>query len=433
MIGNIYRNHGSSHSKNNSYKSFLYTGMHDDSCRTLDFSLGPGGFESLDGSDSDYSGSSFASDDDDNDLVGDRSQVSFMVGDDDNLDELEKALEAYAMKEERQAAKEKQRRRRSNGTTSYNPSTTRGTNATSSTPCSNGGLDPKSESDHSRRGASNAGANLPRCSTMPEQRARPTYLLQRKDSSRSLSSNKSLTLGALAADSKKNARRSGSNGVTKTLSSSNRSLLSLCPPKDQLQNVFGTPADDFKTFNWNRYFQPMNPTDIGTMSTELERAISSKKLKRLQRLHEKGVSMTARNKQGETVVHLVCRHGCAEMLIYLIQQAKVSVRVRDSSGKTALHEVAWSPNFNPSIAMMLVSDSPELLWAPDTRGFLALDYVPRRTMSDWYDFLEVKTPMLRLALKFSQFKASSAELNRNQEKLRSILERQLQTPDKDRP
>lgn len=74
---------------------------------------------------------------------------------------------------------------------------------------------------------------------------------------------------------------------------------------------------------------------------------------------------------------------------------------------------------------MLISDSPELLWAPDSRGFLALDYVPKRVVSDWYDFLETKQAMLKLALQFSRFKASSMELNYNQERLRKILERRL--------
>jgi Ankyrin repeats (many copies) len=418
MIGNLYRNQGSGHSsKNNSFKSsILYTGMHDESCRTLDLNMNQS-FEFMEDSDCDSSGSSFGGD-----CTGvDASQISFVVGDDENLDELEKALEAYAAKEERQAAKEaakekqkeekKEARRRSMGTTL------------------------PQESDHTRRSAgvntntnTNTSTNrLPRCNTMPE---RPT--LQRKDSSRSIGSNKSLTLGAIMGDSsnRKLGRRGASAGVQKTFSSSNRSLLSLCPPKDQLLNIFGPPADAFQTFDWDSYFQEINPQDVGTITSELERAITSKKLKRLERLHQKGVSMNARNKQGETVAHLVCRQGSPEMLIYLIQKANVSVRVRDHSHKTPLHEIAWSPTFNPSIAMMLMSDSPELLWAPDARGFLALDYVPKRTMTDWYEFLEIKQPMLKLALQFSRFKATSAELNHNQERLRKILERQLQ--DKDR-
>ena len=106
-------------------------------------------------------------------------------------------------------------------------------------------------------------------------------------------------------------------------------------------------------------------------------------------------------------------------------EAKVSVRVQDVAGKTPLHEVSWNPVFQPGLAMMLMSDSPELLFAADQRGFLALDYVPRRCQYEWYDFLEVKQPILKLALQFSRFKASSEALNANQNRLKEILEQRL--------
>jgi len=54
-----------------------------------------------------------------------------------------------------------------------------------------------------------------------------------------------------------------------------------------------------------------------------------------------------------------------------------------------------------------------------------LDYVPRRALLDYYDFMEVKAQMLRLALQFSRFKASSMELNENQNRLKVLIQQQL--------
>lgn len=239
--------------------------------------------------------------------------------------------------------------------------------------------------------------------------------LEKEGSSRSLGSNKSLPLASL---------HSVRSEPKTTMVGSNRSLMSLCSPKDQLMNVFGT-TDFLKNINWAQYFGENNQDAPGHITPEMEYALKAKSVKKLRKVWHRGVNMNARNDQGETFVHLVCRQGCPEMLMFLISEAKASVRVRDDVGKNPLHEVCWRPNFEPGIAMMIMSDSPELLWATDARGFMALDYVPKRVLPDYYEFMEMKSQMLRLALKFSRFKASSEELSRNHERLKLMLERHL--------
>jgi hypothetical protein len=343
--------------------------------------------------DSDNSESSFS-----NDFNVDASETSsFVAGDDDDLDELEKALEVYAIKEARRAsqASEEQvpddtkrapfRRSKSDLTNMKTP------------------------------GAAEAAARR------GNRRRSTNTLLANDDDDKSVGSNKSLPLSALY-----DCKPSSKNG--KSSNNSSKTLTSLCNVKDKLANVFGDTSF-IKKIHWDSYFQQTSSEegkDAGNMimTDELDRAIRSKKVHRLQRLAKKGVNMNARNQLGESVVSLVCRAGSAEQLVYLMKN-KVSVRVRDRVGKTPLHEVAWAPTFQPSIAMMLMSDSPELLWAPDARGYLALDYAPKRCLVDWYEFLEFKQPILRLSLQFSRFKASSHELNCNQERLRIMLEQKL--------
>jgi hypothetical protein len=389
------------------------------------------------GSDSDYSESSFG-----NDFSIDVSGTSsFMIGDDEDLDELEKALEVFAAREEKQRNNKESKHQQRHQQQRRPLELEEAPGAPTKKPPR------RSKSDLTNLQTPEAAAAKREAKRGNRRRSANTALANEDDNdNRSVGSNKSLPLSALydhkpdihqSNHSKRSTSNNGSNNnnnnnnIKAKLSNSNRSLTSICNLKDQLSSVFGDTSF-VKNIHWDSYFQQQDQDDDMvtkkddmTMTDELERAIRSKKVHRLNRLANKGVNMNARNQQGESVVSLVCRVGSAEQLVYLMK-SKVSVRVRDNVGKTPLHEVAWAPTFQPSIAMMLMTDSPELLWAPDSRGYLALDYAPKRCLVDWYEFLELKQPMLRLALQFSRFKASSNELNRNQERLRLILQQKLQ-------
>ena len=382
-----------------------------------------------------------------------------MLDDDDDLDDLEKALEQFARQEKResiqQAKEEKQakkdKRRRSTGaakelkTSASKVVSTKGpprrcTSLASGSKNLLGSLQHSEHTEADRRpslvgsslslkkdsgsGATNAVVEVNIKSSNPKRdnrRKRGSSKLEREGSNRSLGSNlslgsnKSLPLASLHSNTKE---------PKQSMVGSNRSLMSLCSPKDQLMNIFGDTSF-LQKLKWPAYFGQHDDPESGQITPEIDYAVKSKSVKKLRRLWQRGVNMNATNDQGETLVHLVCRQGCSDMLMFLMSEAKVSVRVRDDIGKNPLHEVCWRPIFDPGLAMMLMSDSPELLWAPDARGFLALDYVPKRALFDYYEFMELKGQMLRLALKFSRFKASSRELSKNQERLKLILERQL--------
>lgn len=194
-------------------------------------------------------------------------------------------------------------------------------------------------------------------------------------------------------------------------------------PTQQLTKVLGEPTWlDKPSFDWEDYFS--DTSSYREITPQVQAAVKSKEAHRLQKLWERGESMNACNPQtGESLVQMVCQRGCRPQLEFLMKEAKVDVRVRDGAGKTVLHEVAWNPTFDPELVMLLLLHSPELLYAPDSRGFLPLDYVPKRTLIDWYAFLETKQKQLKLALEFSQWKATSQKLNATQERLNAILQR----------
>lgn len=302
----------------------------------------------------------------------DYSEVSALVGDDDDLDMLEKELERFAANKEKEARKEKR-------------------------------------SSAKMAAAFNAYRhNQPACT---ERRG----------------SHKSLRSAATVSSAPQLTRTNSSNCFPIIRNSSNKSLPSLCKAKEQMeQQVVLLAENELDNFDWDRYFASDVPEYSKETATELAKIMRSQNLDKLRELWKSGVRMDYCNSQGETLVHIACQKASTKILRFLMKEAKVSVRVRSNlTGKNPLHELCWSPEFNREIAMMLLSDSPELLWAVDKRNFTGLDYVPRRSRQDWTGFLTHKGPVLKMALELSRFKSSCKEHQSNQMRLLAILEQRI--------
>lgn len=199
-------------------------------------------------------------------------------------------------------------------------------------------------------------------------------------------------------------------------------------PRTQLNSIFGE-ADWLKksTFSWENYFddnQDELPEVCHGMPQEIQIAIESKDLERLRNLWKSGISMNSCNDIGETVAHLVCGQGSLEQLAFLVTEAQVSLRVRDNTKATVLHKIAWSSQFDPAMVMIVLNASPELLWAPDWRGLIPLEYLTAKSMGAWCNLLQEKKQAIQKALTFSRWKASSQDLAANLERLHMILNTQ---------
>lgn len=70
-------------------------------------------------------------------------------------------------------------------------------------------------------------------------------------------------------------------------------------------------------------------------------AARNEDLAALKQLYRAGNNMQCSNSFGESILHIVCRRGNHDMLYFLVDVAKVTVRVRDDLGRTPLHDAAW--------------------------------------------------------------------------------------------
>lgn len=119
------------------------------------------------------------------------------------------------------------------------------------------------------------------------------------------------------------------------------------------------------------------------------------KINELRRLHAMGVSFDCCNRFGESLVSLVCRKGNADVLRFLVQEAGVSLLLRDDFGRTVLHDAFWTTEPEFELINFLLQEVPDLLFVKDVRGHTPLDYVRREHWEIWINFLKGRKHLLR--------------------------------------
>jgi Ankyrin repeats (3 copies) len=120
---------------------------------------------------------------------------------------------------------------------------------------------------------------------------------------------------------------------------------------------------------------------------KLMTAVRQGDLKTIRQMHKRGLNLQCCNRFKETIVHTAARRGQYEVLEYLSKKAGVSLRVCCDTGRTPLHDAAWSTTPNFRSVTLLLQDCPDLLGVSDSRQFVPLDYVPRSAYSAWNQFL----------------------------------------------
>jgi ankyrin repeat protein len=136
--------------------------------------------------------------------------------------------------------------------------------------------------------------------------------------------------------------------------------------------------------------------ELDDYDNDVARAIRSNDLPRLRELLDEGRSFGGYNRNMETQLHLACRRGDLEIVEFLICDIGVNVEIRDSLGRTALHDMCWRPCLDYDMMdFMIRTVSPELLIAEDVRGHACLDYVRKEQYGDCIEFLKNYTTLLQ--------------------------------------
>ena len=152
-------------------------------------------------------------------------------------------------------------------------------------------------------------------------------------------------------------------------------------------------------------------------------SIRTANLAQLSVLVANGARLDGCNKHGESSMHLACRLGNVEVIQFLTEEARVSVRVRDDCGRTPLHDAAWQSIPNFELIKYILDQAVELLFLEDHRGYTALHYVPACAHQVWCDWIEEHQGWLQQKVHNSSWLRARDDLDQAQIRLRRLMER----------
>ena len=154
----------------------------------------------------------------------------------------------------------------------------------------------------------------------------------------------------------------------------------------QVKVVRGTTLKNF--------FYQHSDAEIEAYGLEVTNAIRSRDIEILKGLHEEGQIFQCSNRFGESVMHMACRQGSVEVVKFLIDQAGVSIQVKDDYGKTPLHDAFWNASPNFDLVDLLVTRCPSLLFVSDVRGHAPLQYARMEHQASWKSFFEERRQLI---------------------------------------
>ncbi len=129
-------------------------------------------------------------------------------------------------------------------------------------------------------------------------------------------------------------------------------------------------------------------TEDATANSLAFNAVRSKDAEALKQLYvQKGKSiLMCRSRLGESLLHMACRRGHLEIVLFLIEEG-VPVRIVDKTGRTPLHDACWSAVPQFTMVEYLLRLDPEMLLVKDDDDRTPLEYIPHEHSSQWESFL----------------------------------------------
>jgi hypothetical protein len=135
------------------------------------------------------------------------------------------------------------------------------------------------------------------------------------------------------------------------------------------------------------YFEEPQEFEIEAYGFEALEAVRKRDMEKLKQFHTEGRPLKCSNRFGESILHLACRKGFADVVDFLINTAQVPVWIKDDFGRNPLHDACWTVEPNFELMDILIGKAPDLLLISDARGHTPLSYVRREHWDMWINYL----------------------------------------------
>mmetsp|Transcript_22558 Transcript_22558/g.52040 ORF Transcript_22558/g.52040 Transcript_22558/m.52040 type:complete len:324 (-) Transcript_22558:410-1381(-) len=163
-------------------------------------------------------------------------------------------------------------------------------------------------------------------------------------------------------------------------------------PLNYFKSILAQANYEFKTFKYDEvkdFFQDITEERTDAYSTDMIRAVRMSDVNALRiMLISENRRFDGCNKFGESILHTACRRGTAGVIRFLLEEAKVDVRVRDDYGRTPMHDACWTVEPNMQMIGLLVKAWPDLLLMEDKRGMTPLEYVRAGQWAPWIKLMK---------------------------------------------
>lgn len=173
------------------------------------------------------------------------------------------------------------------------------------------------------------------------------------------------------------------------VATSNVDNVDITSPQSYLRQRVGTNAI-IPSLSVKDFFIKHTEEQIKAYDVQVIQAVRAQDMNQLKNMHKAGRQLQCANKFGESLIHMACRRGFVDVVRFLVDEAGVSVRVRDDYGRTALHDACWTSEPNEELVEYLIRQCPELLLMSDKRGNAPFEYVRREHWGQWRRFLAQK-------------------------------------------
>ena len=159
-------------------------------------------------------------------------------------------------------------------------------------------------------------------------------------------------------------------------------------PQSYLISLFSNKAFCARpTLQVQDFFVQHTQEQISAYDMDVIQAIRSQDIDQLRSMHKAGRPLQCANRFGESLIHMACRRGFIDVVRFLVNEANVSVKVRDDYGRTPLHDACWTCEPNEELVEFLMLQCPELLLMSDKRGNAPFEYVRTEHWAEWVAFL----------------------------------------------
>ncbi|KAL7551817.1 hypothetical protein ACHAWF_015010 [Thalassiosira exigua] len=142
-------------------------------------------------------------------------------------------------------------------------------------------------------------------------------------------------------------------------------------------------------------FVPVTPARVAAYDADVASALRTNDLRTLRDLRASGRRLDGCNRFGESLLHVACRRSSAEVVSFLLVEAKVSPRIKDDYGRTPLHDACWRGRPAYDVVKALLEAEPRLAGVRDVRGHRPFEYARREHWGAWREFLGRNKDLLR--------------------------------------